>query len=127
MLRASEMTSSDQAEPQASVRVARGRLLRGRGKGASEAEVDARTRERPSYAGQPVSEQLEALHERTAVARGDTAAMQRDLDRTRDRLASRVDAVAARIDPRRQWSRAGPVVAALALGLLVVLGWHRRR
>ncbi len=121
------MTSWDRAEPQASVRMARGRLLRGRGKGASEAEIDARTRERPRYAGEPVSEQLEALHERTAVARGDTAAMQRDLDRTRDRLASDVDAVASRIDPRRQGPRAGPLAAAVALGLLVVLRCRRRR
>ncbi len=75
MLRASEMTSADRAEPQASVRQARGRLLQGRGKGASQAEIDALTRERPSYAGEPVSKQLEALHEQTAIARGDTAAM----------------------------------------------------
>jgi hypothetical protein len=109
------------------MREARGRLLRGRGKGASEAEVDARTRERPRYAGQPVSEQLEALHERTAVARGETAAMQRDIDRTRDRLASGVDAAASRVDPRRHRARAGPLAVALVLGLLVVLRWHRRR
>ena len=121
------MTSSDRAEPQVSVRMARGRLLQGRGKGASQAEIDALTRERPSYAGEPVSEQLEVLHERTAVARGNLAAMQRDVDRARDRLASGVDAIAARVDPRRHRPRAGPVAAAVALGLLVVLRCRRHR
>lgn len=120
------MTSPGGPEPQSAASAARGRLLRGRGKGASEAEVDALTRERPHYAGQPVSEQLEALHERTAVARGDTAAMQRELDRTRDRLASGVDAIASRVDPRRH-RPAGPVAAAVALGLLVVLRCRRHR
>jgi hypothetical protein len=121
------MTSPDESEPQAAVRAARRRLLGGRGKGASEAEVDALTRERPRYAGEPVSEQLEALHERTAVARGDTAAMQRDIDRTRDRLATGVEAVASRIDPRRHRPAAGPVVLALAVSLLLVFRWRRRR
>jgi len=97
------MTSSDRAEPQVSVRMARGRLLQGRGKGASQAEIDALTRERPSYAGEPVSEQLEVL------------------------LASGVDAIAARVDPRRHRPRAGPVAAAVALGLLVVLRCRRHR
>jgi hypothetical protein len=108
------------SDPQTSVRQTRDALLQGRGRGASEAEVDAKTRERPRYAGQPVSEQLEALHERTAVARGDTAAMQRDIDRTRDRLASDVDDIASRLDPRRHRPPVG-LVAAVALGLLVVL------
>lgn len=121
------MTAAGGADPQSAVRAARGRLLQGRGQGASEAEVDALTRERPRYAGEPVSEQLEALHERTAVARGDTAAMQREIDRTRDRLASDVHAVASRVDPRRHRRSGGSVFAAVVFGLLVVLRCRRHR
>lgn len=121
------MTSPGSPDPQSAVRAARDRLLQGRGAGASKAEVDARTREQTRYAGEPVSEQLEALHERTAVVRGDVAAMQRDVDRTRNHLASTVDAVASRVDPRRHRPRAGPVVAAFAVGLLIVLRCRRHR
>lgn len=115
------------AEPQVQVRVARARLLQGRGRGASEAEIDALTRERPRYAGEPVSEQLEALHERTAVARGDVAAMQRDVDRTRDRLAASVEALVSRVDPRHLRPGSASIALALAVGLLLVARWRRHR
>jgi hypothetical protein len=67
--------ASDPDAIQAGVAAARTRLLGGRGTGASQAEIDRRTRGRSQLAGEPMPQHLATLAGQTALARGDVAAL----------------------------------------------------
>ena len=80
---------------------ARDNLLRGRGPGASEAEVAAHTRNRVDIAGISATRRLELAARQTALARGDADAITDAIQLGRAELADTVTQLTARLRPGR--------------------------
>jgi len=123
--------ASDPDAIQAGVAATRTRLLGGRGTGASQAEIDRRTRGRSQLAGEPMPQHLAKLAGQTALARGDAAALALDIATARGELADGLQAIRGRFSPskaagwkRRVNRRASAAGAAAALVVVVLL---RRR
>lgn len=105
---------------QAEIAGLRGRLLGGRGPGATRQETAQYMSERATVGAVPTVIERELVGIRAGLARGDTDALSRDADRARDNLAETLDALASRMAPRRLASRsieAGRARAALVLGV----------
>lgn len=94
-------SSPDPAAIQAGIAADRAQLLGGRGTGASQAEIDGRTRARPRLAGEPTPQHLATVARQTAIARGDAAAIALDIAAARDQLATTVQAIRERVSPSR--------------------------
>ncbi len=109
----------DPAVVQAGIAAARAELLGGRGTGASQAEIDGRTRARPRLGGEPTPQHLAAVARQTAIARGDAAAIALDIAATRDRLADSLQAIRARLRPSE--------VAGRRVREATAAGWARLR
>ena len=102
--------------------LARARLLRGRGPGATEREVAHHTRDRTAIGGVAVPRLLAETDAHAAELRGDVAALADRVTRQRDQLAADLSVVAGRL---RRTARPMPAVTAAFAGGLVV-GWLLR-
>lgn len=85
----------------ANLRRARADLLRGRGPGASDAEIAAHTRNRVMIAGETATRRLEMDARQTARARLDAATIADTIQLSRAELAHTVDQVARRVSLSR--------------------------
>lgn len=89
----------DPAAVQAGIAETRAQLLGGRGSGASQAEIDRRTRGRSELAGEPTPQHLATVARQTAIARGDAAAIFLDIAATSEQLAGSMQAIRGRVSP----------------------------
>jgi len=112
----------DPAAIQAGIAEDRARLLGGRGLGASQAEIDGRTRARGQLGGEPTPQHLATVARQTAIARGDVAAIALDIAAARDQLATTVQAIRARLSPPKLVGR-----RARAVREATAAGWTALR
>lgn len=96
----------------------RGRLLGGRGPGASDREIAAHTKGRRTVGALPTVVERELVQIRAELARGDADALMTDLDRFRARLASTLDELVWRAAPRHLQAQAIRAARARCAALL---------
>jgi len=104
--------------PQAALEQARTQLLAGRGPGATPQEITRHTRARPRMGAHPTGQQRDQLAERTALARGDPAALALHTADQADALGATVTALRNAIY-FRDYQHARPIVVlgVWAIGL----------